>query len=228
MGVRDIVMSRVVAPAIKKAAPDKAAGLMRAAFGKAVDGVGPLKGAAEDADRRLQKAHGDVERAIDDVIGDHVRMAAAEGFVTNIGGLASMAVLVPTNIAGIALIQCRMVAEIAHLRGYDLADPHVRTAVFATMLGAKAVRALEKDKQLPSRPRAIATGPALDQATTDRISAAVTGEIIARAAGRSTVTMIGKRVPVLGGVVGGATDSWTTRQIGKYAARELTQRVIQS
>ena len=53
----------------------------------------------------------------------------------------------------------------------------------------------------------------------------MTGEIIARAAGRSTATMIGKRVPVVGGVVGGATDSFTTRQIGKYAARELIQQI---
>lgn len=226
MGVRDIVMSRVVMPAVKQATPDKAARLARTAFEKAVDGVGPLKPAAKDADRRLAEVNGNVEAAIADVIRDHTRMAAVEGFATNIGGLVSMAVLVPTNIAGIALIQVRMVAEIAHLRGYDLTDPRVRTAVFAAMLGANAVRELEKNKQLPSRPRVIATGPALDPETTDRISSAVVAEIIARAAGRSTVTFVGKRVPVLGGVVGGATDSWSTRRIGKYAARELTQRTI--
>jgi uncharacterized protein (DUF697 family) len=226
MGVRDILMNRLVMPAVKNATPDSAARIARIAFEKAVDGVGPLKPAAKDADRRLEKAGGDVGSAIEDVIGDHTRMAAVEGFATNIGGLASMAVLIPANIAGIALIQCRMVAEIAHLRGYDLTDPRVRTAVFAAMLGANVVRNLEKGDKLPSRPRAIATGPLLDGVTRDRISAAVAGEIIARAAGRSTVTFVGKRVPVLGGVVGGATDSWTTRKIGKYAAREFTQLVI--
>lgn len=226
MGVRDILMNRLVLPAVKQATPDSAARIARTAFEKAVDGVGPLKGAAADADRRLAEAGGNVERAIADVISDHTRMAAVEGFATNIGGLVSMAVLIPANIAGIALIQCRMVAEIAHLRGYDLTDPRVRTAVFAAMLGSTAVSDLEKDKRLPSRPRQIATGPMLDTESRDRISAAVTGEIIGRAAGRSTVSFAGKRVPVLGGVVGGATDLWSTRRIGKYAAREFSQLVI--
>lgn len=226
MGIRDAVMNQVVLPRIKAMTPDSAARVARVAFEKAIDGVGPLKGAAADADAKLHKADGNVERAIADVIAEHTRLAAVEGFATNIGGLASMALLIPTNIAGIALLQCRMVAEIAHLRGYDLSDPRVRTAVFAAMLGAKTVRSLERDNKLPSRPRAIATGPMLDKDTIDRIAAAVTGEIVARAAGRSTVTFVGKRVPVLGGVVGGATDSWSTRQIGKYAARELSQLVI--
>lgn len=226
MGVRDLLMSRVVLPAVKQLTPESASRVARTAFEKAVDGVGPLKGAAADADRRLKKAGGNLEQAIADVVSDHTRMAAVEGFATNIGGLVSMAVLVPANIAGIALIQTRMVAEIAHLRGYDLTDPRVRTAVFAAMLGSKTVRQLERNQKLPSGPRAIATGPVFDEETRDRISAAVTGEIIARAAGRSTVTFVGKRVPVLGGVVGGATDSWSTRQIGKYAAQEFSQLVI--
>ena len=37
-----------------------------------------------------------------------------------------MAVSVPANIAGLALIQARLVASIAHLRGYDLDDEERR------------------------------------------------------------------------------------------------------
>ena len=40
-----------------------------------------------------------------------------------------MALTIPTNITGLALIQCRMIAGIAHLRGYDLDDPRVRNAI---------------------------------------------------------------------------------------------------
>lgn len=226
MGVRDIVNKQLVVPAIKKVAPDRAAKVMRIAFDRAVDGAGPLKGAAADADERLKKAHGNVEHAIDEVIAEHVKLAAAGGFVTNLGGLVSMAATIPANIAGIALIQCRMVAAIAHLRGYDLADPRTRLAIYATMLGKQTVRALVADGKLPATPQRIAAGRALDEQTQHEISSAVVGEIMARAAGRSTVTFVGKRVPMLGGVVGGATDYWATRQIGKYAARELGARVI--
>jgi uncharacterized protein (DUF697 family) len=222
MGLRDVVMSKVVLPRVKRLTPSTAGRVARAAFERAVDGVGPLQPAAEHAENQKKKAGGDSARAIKAIIADHTRLAAVEGFATNLGGLVSMAVLVPANIIGIALIQCRMVAAIAHLRGYDLTDSRVRTAVFAAMLGSKSVRELESNNLLPSRPRDIATGPPIDPATTNQISAAVTGEIMARAAGRSTVTVVGRRVPVLGGLVGGTTDAWSTRSIGRYAARELT------
>ena len=75
-----------------------------------------------------------------EVIENHVRYAGAQGFVTNLGGLATAAVALPTNITGLALIQCRMVAGIAHLRGYDLDDPRVRNAILACILGEDAVK----------------------------------------------------------------------------------------
>lgn len=222
MGLRETVMNRLVIPGVRRATPEASGKVAHLAFGKAVDGVGPLTPAATYADRELAKAGGNVNRAITDIINDHTKLAAIEGFVTNIGGLASKVATIPANVIGIAVLQCRMVAGIAHLRGYDLTDPQVRTAIFATMLGSKAVRQLLSNNQLPSRPRAIATGPALDEKTSNRIGAAVMGEIIARAAGRSTATFIGRSIPGLAGLIGGTTDGWTTRQIGRYAKGELT------
>lgn len=222
MGLRDTFMNRVVVPGIRRATPEASGKLARLALGKAVDGVGPLTPAAKYAERRLESSDGNVERAIGDIISHHTRLAAAEGFVTNLGGLASRAALVPANVLGIAVLQCRMVAAIAHLRGYDLNDSRVRTAIFATMLGSKTVRALLSRKQLPSRPREIATGPHLDEQTSNKIAAAVTSEIVARSVGRSTAGFLGRAIPGMGGFVGGTTDAWTTRQIGKYAKGEHT------
>ena len=96
---------------------------MREALHRAIHGVGPLPPAAAAADKQLREQQGDVDRAIHEVIENHVRYAGAQGFVTNLGGLATMAFTIPANITGLALIQCRMVAGIAHLRGYDLDRP---------------------------------------------------------------------------------------------------------
>ena len=46
-------------------------------------------------------------RAVHEVIENHVRLAGAQGFATNVGGLVTAAVTIPANIAGLALIQCR-------------------------------------------------------------------------------------------------------------------------
>ena len=64
---------------------------------------------------------------------------------------------VPTNITGLALVQCRMIAGIAHLRGYDLTDPRVRNAVLVCLLGEEAVGSLVGERRLPAPPMALAT-----------------------------------------------------------------------
>lgn len=201
-----------------------ATNFIRQAFDGAVDGAGPLRGAAAAADRRLREHDGKVDEAVGALVDSHVRLAGAQGFVTNLGGLVTMAVTIPANISGLALLQCHLVAGIAHLRGYDLDDPRVRNAVLACMLGADSVKALVKKKKLPSSPMAIATAPSHDPGLDDQIAREVTAELITRVAGKRTVAMIGRRMPIVGGGVGAVSDGYTTYQIGKYAARELKSR----
>ena len=136
---------------------------MREALARAIHGVGPLPPAAHAADKQLAEQHGNVERAIHEVIENHVRYAGAQGFVTNVGGLVDRwPSTIPANITGLALIQCRMIAGIAHLRGYDLDDPRVRNAILACLLGEDTVNALVKKSKLPAPPMALATAPAHD------------------------------------------------------------------
>ncbi len=172
----------------------------------------------------MSESGGNVDKAVRSLIDSHVRLAGVEGFVTNIGGLVTMTVTLPVNISGLALLQCHLVAGIAHLRGYDLDDPRVRNAVLACMLGEDTVKSLVKKKKLPSSPMAIATAPARDPALDSRLAAEVTRELLTRVAGKRTVAVVGRRTPIIGGGVGAVTDGYATYQIGRYAARELRSR----
>jgi uncharacterized protein (DUF697 family) len=154
----------------------------------------------------------------------HVGLAGVQGFVTNLGGIAALAVAIPANVVGVTLVQCHLVAGIAHLRGYDLEDARVRNAILACMLGEGAVRDLVRTTSLPSSPMGIATSPVHDPALDELVSREVTTDLVARTAGRRAVTMVGRRVPLLGGVVGGGSDALMTWQIGQYTARELRDR----
>ena len=78
-----------------------------------------------------------------------MRLAGAQGFVTNLGGLVTAAVAIPVNITGLALIQCRMIAGIAHLRGYDLDDPKVKNAILVCLLGEDMVNAPGEGQEGP-------------------------------------------------------------------------------
>ena len=223
MSVKSNVGKRL-APRITSLAPDLTTSFVREALNRAILGAGPLPPAAKAADKQLAEQKGDVGKAVHEVIENHVRYAGAQGFVTNIGGLVTAALTIPTNITGLALIQCRMVAGIAHLRGYDLQDPRVRNAILTCILGEDSVNSLVKKKKLPAPPMALATAPAHDPDLDRIISAEVASELITKVAGKRLAMTVGRRVPVVGGVVGAGADGYATWRIGRYADRELLPR----
>ena len=217
-------LGKRLAPRITDVAPDLTQSFVREALSRAIRGVGPLPPAASAADKQLAEQKGDVDRGIHEVIENHVRYAGAQGFVTNVGGLMLAAVAIPTNVTGLALIQCRMVAGIAHLRGYDLDDPRVRNAILVCMLGEDTVSTLVKRKKLPAPPMALATAPAHDPDLDRLISAEVASDLITKVAGKRLAITVARRVPVVGGVVGAGADGIATWRVGRYADRELLPR----
>ncbi len=217
-------MGKQLAPKMAHIAPELTSSFVRQALHRAIAGVGPLPPAARAADAQLKEQKGDVDRGIHEVIENHVRYAGAQGFVTNLGGVVTMAVTIPANITGLALIQCRMVAGIAHLRGYDLDDPRVRNAILTCMLGEDTVTALIRERKLPAPPMALATAPLHDPDLDVVISAEVAAELVARVTGKKVATTFARKVPIAGGFIGLGVDAFATWQVGRYATRELLPR----
>jgi hypothetical protein len=217
-------LGRSVAPKVTQLAPSLTSGFVHQALERAIRGVGPLDGAAAAAEKQLAEQKGDVDKAIREVIENHVRLAGAQGFLTNIGGLVTMAVTVPTNITGLALIQCRMVAGIAHLRGYDLADMRTHNAILASLLGEERVLALIKRKKVPGTPMALATAPVHDPHLDLIMGNEVASELVTKVAGKRIATTVGRRIPVVGGLVGLGADGFATWKIGRYVDREFLPR----
>ena len=48
--------------------------------------------------------------------------------------------------------------------------------------------------------------------------------MIARVAGKRLAVTVGRRIPVVGGVIGMGADGFGTWQVGRYADRELLPR----
>ncbi|MFC7503902.1 EcsC family protein [Nocardioides sp. CPCC 206347] len=218
--------ARRVAPRITHMAPGLTQSFVREALNRAIAGAGPLPPAAQAAETQLREQDGNVDKAIRELIQNHVAYAGVEGLTTNLGGLITATIVAPASIAGLALIQCRMVAGIAHLRGYDLADPRVRNAILVAILGDDTVVKMVKAKKLPAPPMAIATAPHHDPELDRTVSSALATEMITRVIGKRMATTIGKRVPVVGGAVGAATDGWSTWKVGRYASREFLPRTV--
>jgi hypothetical protein len=223
--LRRAAIKRVM-PDLYKVAPDLNGNVIKRAVTRAIQGVGPLPPAATAAQRQLDEQGGDVERAVHEIIENHVRLAASQGLVTNVGGLVTLAATIPVNITGLALLQCRMVAAIAHLRGYDLGDPRVRNALLLCVLGEDAVTALVRSKKLPGGPMTVATAPAYDPELDKVIAAEVSSALVGRVVGKRAGSAIVRRIPLAGGVVGAGSDAYSTWQVGRYAGRELRARPV--
>ena len=216
--------ARQLAPKVTQMAPGLTQSFVREALQRAIAGVGPLPAAADAAEAQLREQDGDVDKAVRELIQNHVGYAGAEGLASNLGGVITAAIVAPANIAGLALIQCRLVAGIAHLRGYDLDDPRVRNAILVTLLGDEVVVRMVRRQQLPAPPMAIATAPEHDPDLDRTVSTVLAGELIGRVIGKRMATTLGKRVPVVGGAVGAVTDGWGTWRVGRYAEREFLPR----
>lgn len=213
-----------LAPSVTHVAPGLTSAFVHEALDRAINGVGPFPAAALAAEKQLDEQHGDVERGVHEVIENHVRFAGAQGLVTNLGGVVTLPVMVPANIMGLTLLQCRMVAGIAHLRGYDLADMRVHNAILAALLGDEAVLTLLKKKKIPGTPMAIATAPLYDDSIDQVMAGQVAAAMVAKVAGKQIVISAGKRVPIVGGLLGAGTDAYSTWLVGRYAQREFLPR----
>lgn len=190
----------------------------------AINGVARLPGAREAAATALGRQRGGTEAAIDAIARAHTSMAGAQGFVTNLGGAITAVAGIPANLAAVTVIQTRMVAAIAHLRGYDLDDPRVRQAIWITLLGRRTVDVLVTDGKLPSTPLGIATAPVPDEDLEQQIAEKVLSSLLGRAGTKQTVSFVSKRVPVIGGGVGMATDGYSTWAVARYARQQFVVR----
>lgn len=223
---RTNLRKRSAAMAAQTWGPRVSAGYVRGVLDQAIDGVGPIRSAVGSAKARLVEYGGDVEDAVSALVFAHLKYASAQGFVTNVGGLATVAVSVPANITGLALVQSHLVAGLAHLRGYDLADPRVRNAVLMCLLGSGRGSELVRSRQLPSTPMGVATAPVYDSAVDEKVNNHVAEELFALAAGKRAVILVGRRVPLVGGSIGAATDAVATGQIAAYARVQFPDRGI--
>ena len=212
-----------VGKTIATRAPEMGGGVMRQIVELAIYGWGAIPSAKVAAAAALQK-RGDAEEAIDSLVTAHVSMAGAQGLVTNLGGILTLPVALPVNMAAAATVQVRLVATIAHLRGYNIEDSRVRSALTMCLLGADEVDKRVASGILPGRPFLIATAPVWDPGLDRVISEHTFGDVAGKVGSKHLAVLFAKRVPLLGGGVGAAVDAWNTWVIGAYAREEFLSR----
>jgi hypothetical protein len=185
---------------------------------RGINGAGLFKGAVEVAEEHLATSPDDPERAIRRLIATHTRLAAASGFVTGLGGVATLPVAIPAALAGLYILSGRMAAGIAHLRGYDVDSEEVRSAVLVSLLGSSGTEVLKKAGIEIGRQSTAAGFARIPGRALIEINKRVGFRLVTKAGQRGVINL-GKLVPLVGGPVGAAVDGIGCRTIAAYAVR---------
>jgi hypothetical protein len=181
--------------------------------------TGRGRGSAETlAGAYLRRAGGDREAAIRSLVAWHTAYAGTAGFLANAGGLVTLPFTIPANLSSVLVIQLRMVAAIAHLRGHSPHDPEVRSLSFLSLTGNSSFAVLQEiGLAVGTRLTAQATAR-LSTAALTRLNHAVGVRLLGQAAGSGAVNLT-RLLPLLGGVAGAGFDAAMTRGIAAAALR---------
>jgi len=193
----------------------KVMGVLDWAYGKAVDGVPGLDSAQELAADYL-KGKGTLREKINSLIRWQNTKCATSGFLSGLGGILTLPVAVPANIASVIYVQIRMIAAIAHMCDQDIRDDRVKTIVYTCLL--------ENSAKDVFKGIGIGIGTKLTTQAIKNISREVIAKIN-RAVGFRLLTKFGEKgainlakgVPIVGGVIGGTIDCLATNTIGNVA-----------
>lgn len=185
------------------------------AYDKAVEGLPGLQTAEKMADDYVKKGGTPRDQA-NSLIRWQVVKASTAGFVTGLGGLVTLPVTLPANLASVFYIQLRMVAAIAHIGGHDVRSDQVRTLAYACLCGSGVVEMLkEAGVQIGARLGTRLVGT-ISGEVIKTINKLVGFRLLTKFGSKGAINL-GRLVPFLGGAIGATVDGISTNTIGNIA-----------
>lgn len=151
--------------------------------------------------------------SLDKLIKQEANKATMTGFVTGLGGIVSLPVMLPANAVSSLFIQMRLVATIAILQGHDVHDERIKILMYFSLcaMSGKAklqqlcLKALMKESH----------------ETVKQLSLTVTKQLVTSLSTKHMVKFI-KVIPLLGGVTGAVIDRIVTYRVGQFAKQQFT------
>jgi len=185
------------------------------AYEKSMDGL-PGMGTAEELAQEYMKNNSSALEAANSLIRWQNTKAATSGFLTGLGGIVTLPVTIPANVASVLYVQLRMITAIAYMGGHNPRDDRVKTLAYACLAGSAAKDILKDAGIAIVQKLAINSINNISRATITKINQAVGFRLLTKF-GSTGIINLGKAVPILGGVVGATFDSVTTNMVGNVA-----------
>lgn len=198
--------------------PEKMVQALDSVYTQVLEGLPGQKNIYDLAEDYRSKSSS-TENAISKLIAAQVTKATATGAVTGLGGVLTLPVALPADLAGCLGIQLRMIGAIAVLRGYNPSDDQVRTLAYTCLVGTGATDLLKG--------AGIKVGVKMTEKLVQKIPGKVLVKInqkvgfrLVTKGGSKGIVNLGKMVPFIGAPIGGGLNLLETSAIAK-AAKEI-------
>lgn len=186
------------------------------AYKKVLDGIPrvspPVKTFAED----YLKKHKTKEEACKSMMKNQIIKCTTSGAIAGFGGLITLPVTLPANIANVLYVQMRMIACTAYMAGYELNSDQTQTFVYACLAGVAVNQLLKKV--------GIKIGEKIFDNLIDKIPGRVLNAINKKVGmrlltkyGTKGAINLGKLIPGVGAAIGGGLDFFETKIIANRA-----------
>ena len=184
-------------------------------YDKAVQGVAGLDSAYDLADDYL-KQEGSLHAQANSLIRWQNTKAGTSGFLTGLGGIITLPVAIPANVASVMYVQIRMIAALAHMGGHNLNDDRVKSLVFVCLTGNAAKDILKDVGIVVGKKLAENAIKNISGKTITAINKKVGFRLLTKFGEKGAINL-GKAIPLFGGIVGATFDSVTTNTVGNIA-----------
>lgn len=191
-------------------------------YENAVNGIPGFDSAYEMAENYMVKGD-DPKKNVNSLIRWQNTKAGTSGFLTGLGGIITMPVTIPLNLASVMYVQIRMIAAIAHIGGYDLKDDRVKTLVYACMAGNGAKDILKDVGIVIGKKMTTQAIKNISGKTITSINQKVGFRLLTKFGEKGAINL-GKMIPLIGGLIGGTFDTLTTNVIGNIARSTFIEK----
>ncbi|MDX1530361.1 MAG: EcsC family protein [Rhodothermales bacterium] len=192
--------------------------LLKPLYARAVAGLPVLGTPAETAGRHLG-GPGTLHERAEELATTYTTLCASTGFVCGLGGFITMPITLPANLIGVALLQLHMSAATAFMGGHDPRDGDVRDRCIDCLLGTWEEGPVRTEAEEVVDRTAVKMAERgvrfLIEGTVGM--AARTGKWVGQ---KLVLRQLPRRsLPLVGGVLGGASDFYGTKKVAETARR---------
>lgn len=145
-----------------------------------------------------------------------VAKCTTSGFLTSLGGLITLPVTAPANVASVLYIQLRMIATTAILGGYDPRDDEVQTLAYVCLAGTSVSDVFKSTGVQFANKITLGMIKKIPGTTLTKINQKVGFRFMTRFGSKGLINLV-KIVPIAGGVVCGGLDFAATKIIARQA-----------